>query len=475
MYDDYLSSDSLPEGQELNQALFVRPGARLVCFARLALPVYRVDLECLVLARKELGTINEFLMKSIEAGLVTPAYISSFLGLEPSLVDELLGDLQAGDQIYYSDNELSLTSKGIGSLALAASTVPQSVTLSVLFDGLTRDCEYRPASTLLSSSELREYDFITVPPGSTRPPLASEFSNLKLDRYIRETARVKGTPQASLLAVNSVKRVQQLFLPATILLFKQDDTGEVAASFAVDGRPSEPHEQAFNRADSSLRRRIFAQLKNGYGFRQILTQLPQSVLRRLPASLSRFLGEELDEIQSGNSTERGMGLQADAVDSEGELIGLVPAQELPSRLQDAIQSARLRLLITSESVSGNLFHSRVLDLICSASERGVEVFLGFGLGGPGAGDDEMNLVQSVSNAFKNLPNVRLYFGCNVKTRELVCDDAFAVFTSYDWLGINSGRSFEFNDHTGVLVRDPELVDEVFLKRLALLSGFGVQR
>src|SRR4051812_30182480 len=97
-----------------------RSGASLIAYREVALPLFRVDCELLVLQRKPVPPIQEFVLRAIQAGLRDPGDIAGLLGVDHPIVlgaaAELLRSealaLAPDDEGVDRSNRLQLTEKG---------------------------------------------------------------------------------------------------------------------------------------------------------------------------------------------------------------------------------------------------------------------------------------------------------------------------------------------------------------------------
>jgi hypothetical protein len=72
-----------------------KPGFQLIDFTEVALPIFVIPVDAIVIAAKPLQLVDEFLMRSIAEGVNTLEEVSGFLGLEHLFVKKRLGELIA--------------------------------------------------------------------------------------------------------------------------------------------------------------------------------------------------------------------------------------------------------------------------------------------------------------------------------------------------------------------------------------------
>ncbi len=78
-----------------------RPGFELIHFAEVGIPFYRLQLDALVQRRKPVGPIDEFVLRSVDAGLDSLDDVCGLLGVDRVLVERSVVDLSRHDQLDY--------------------------------------------------------------------------------------------------------------------------------------------------------------------------------------------------------------------------------------------------------------------------------------------------------------------------------------------------------------------------------------
>jgi phosphatidylserine/phosphatidylglycerophosphate/cardiolipin synthase-like enzyme len=134
-------------------------------------------------------------------------------------------------------------------------------------------------------------------------------------------------------------------------------------------------------------------------------------------------------------------------------------------LEQALKDSKERLMIISPWIRVSSVDKRFLQQFESLLKRGVQVFIGYGLGKKD--DDkkyrpdiqaEKNL-QKLANQYKN--NFILKRLGDTHAKILISDAKFAVTTSFNWLSFKGDRDRTFRDERGTLVSYPQKIDELF--------------
>lgn len=127
-----------------------RPGHKLIAFGPVGLPVFRLTTISLCIATKPLDPIEEFVLRSVEAGVESIGEISGFLGLDRSVIDATLVELSRAECVRIataqstSDRTIELTPKGRDTATSLEQETPLEQTVVFLVDGLTRQPSFHP-------------------------------------------------------------------------------------------------------------------------------------------------------------------------------------------------------------------------------------------------------------------------------------------------------------------------------------------
>ena len=122
-----------------------RSDLELVSYREVALPVFKVELDLLVLESKALPPIQEYVLRAAGLGLSSVEQIGGLLGISDLVVQEAAAELVSSDNLVLvggfqpdEDRGLKLTEKGAQTAAEASQVQAVEVSLPVFIDGLTR-------------------------------------------------------------------------------------------------------------------------------------------------------------------------------------------------------------------------------------------------------------------------------------------------------------------------------------------------
>ena len=246
--------ESVPfNSEEVARRYACRPGFRLADYAEVGLPVYRLTVQAYFLSRKQIPPVEEFVLKAIEAGLGSAEEIGGLLGIERLLIDDAMASLVQTDDVYLAappgsvSQVLSLTLKGKQTLREAKLVAPEERIISIDFDGLLR----RPIpyqGWLQKPRDLKEAGVKEIPPFPQKRP---ETGDLKVKDVMAILRQSGGTVEfgRDLLGIKAIERRELYFQTALVLVYRAKVGDDVQVAFAVDGRLSSEHEEAFARAN----------------------------------------------------------------------------------------------------------------------------------------------------------------------------------------------------------------------------------
>src|SRR4051794_5204944 len=115
----------------LERAAQEYPGYEIATFREAGLPVYALTLKVLVLERKELGPIEEGVLRAVHAGLESTDDIVQFLGLPASVLTPVLAALNSAELVNYmrsvgdASPRVAMTAKGKTALMELVTVAPE--------------------------------------------------------------------------------------------------------------------------------------------------------------------------------------------------------------------------------------------------------------------------------------------------------------------------------------------------------------
>jgi len=466
--------------QILEQTAHARPGYDLVSFKEAGLPVYVLKLRILVLERKALSPIEEAVLKAIRAGLDAPGSIFEFLGLPRTVLTPVLASLNMGELINYSrgapgtDARVTLTAKGRLALAEAATVKPQERVVSVCFDALTKKLLFMAPEQLDRSRDMRQLGCFEVPTGSSKRPEVEDIPLQDFDKILQRQS-VTSEPTSTLLAVRRIERRELHFLRCVMLFYKSHaQPPEVEVAFWREDGPAMDHEVKFQAIGGP----------DLVGARLLVTQDAASAAGVLPevvAAVTR--GESMTPVGPDHPGDAQIprapeGATKTPSASDVETMQTLLCHEHPPYLKKALLSAKRRLVIVSPWIRDSVIDWPFVASLDALLRSGVEVFIGYGIekadgnGKKNAAKEKPDITPRAETDLRELAtrhkNFHFVHVGNTHRKSLVCDDQFAVVTSFNWLSYKGDSQGSPRDERGIVFRKKHHVERLVAEELELL-------
>jgi DNA-binding MarR family transcriptional regulator len=466
--------------QILEQTAHARPGFDLVSFKEAGLPVYVLKLRILVLERKELSPIEEAVLKAVRAGLDSPGSIYEFLGLSRTVLNPVLASLNTTELINYSrgaadaDAKVTLAAKGRLALAEAATVKPQERVVSVCFDALTKKLLLIAPEQLDRSRDMRAMGYFEVPTGTSKRP---EVEDIPLQDFDKVLARLSVTnePTGTLLAVRRIERRELHFLRCVMLFYKNHaQLPEVEVAFWREDGPAMEHEvrfQAVGGPDLVGARLLMAEAAS----------TPGVVLPEVPAEAATPAPPAAAPVQPSQAMPPSTPIAAAPKPGapEVETMQTLLCHEHPPFLKKALLSAKRRLVIVSPWIRDSVIDWPFIASLEALLKSGVEVYIGYGIekadgnGKRNAAKEKPDITPRAEADLRQLAdrykNFHLVHVGNTHRKSLVCDDQFAVVTSFNWLSYKGDSQGSPRDERGIVFRKKHHVERLAAEELDLLG------
>lgn len=465
--------------QILEQTAHARSGYDLISFKEAGLPVYVLTLRILVLERKSLGPIEEAVLKSVQAGLDAPSNIFEFLGLPLAVLTPVLAGLNTSELINYSrstpgsDAKVTLSAKGRVAIAEAATVKPQERLVKVCFDALTKKLLFVAPEQLYRARDMKLLGYFEVPTGTSKRPEVEDIPLQDFDKILqRQKAKTDAT--GDLLAIRRIER-RELHYTGCVMLFyrSQSPPGDVEVAFWREDGPTIDHELRFRDLGGPelVGARLLASpaAPSDLAIPEVVASVTQADVR--PADSLPQNARVLQE-----SGANGSGREASP---EAETMQTLLCHEHHVFLKKALTSAKRRLVIVSPWIRDSVVDWPFVKSLEALLRQGVEVYIGYGIdradgdGKKNAARDKPAITPGAEKDLKELaakfPSFHFVYVGNTHRKSLVCDDEFAVVTSFNWLSYKGDSRGAPRDEHGIVFRKKSYVEKVAKDMLDLLS------
>ena len=486
-----------PSLDEIISLLGVLPGKQLIAVREVALPQWALTIKCRIQDKKDLPALEEYVLRSMDAGLHGRGEIQSFLGISADVVEFTMANLYSRGLIQAlrpqsAVNELryALTQKGSAVTSALSESMPRSVSLDFTFDGLTHEFGMTALSDRLRPRDIKEEGLMEVPAFPTEPPVLSPADTPKLqEAFARTEAAHRG---AELLKVIEIEgKRSRFFTRAVALVFHSlDDIGEHSIIFAVDGRRSVLHERAFEQAEGLRKLGILDSLKQSRDpalgvvqstILQLRTDNEQrESLKQTTLKLRQHTATLASHLANSGTSVPALQEKYDSVSHElesaeekldGNGVRLIDVTEHPHYLDRALSETANRLLIVSPwlrtAVIDKSFSAKLRRLL----QNGVDVKIAYGIGTEERENALDRLgrkaLQAMEREFENFTVMRLG---DTHAKVLISDERFVIVTSFNWLSFKGDSDRPFRDERGTLIAIPSEISRLYNEYAERIDG-----
>lgn len=481
----------------LDEVAYARPGYSLVAFKEAAIPNYLLTTRVLTLEKKSLGPIEEACLGAINAGLYSPGDISSLLGLPRVVLDGVLAGLNTNECINYSrrtenaEAVVTLTDKGRSTLSTMKEVVPQETVVKFIFDPYQRKIRFVSTSSLFKPREVKSLGLYEVPLCGAKRPEIADIPLADVDKVLQRLPR-QDEGSRELLAARRIERREMHFLPCIILFYRSVSSDEVQVAFYLEEGFSLEHENAFRElggpeqagANHALTRAEFPKI--GDLISGVSEQAKLDELLAIEKDVTTSIAEESLRL-AGSAAPLGENERSSTTSINSTVVERLRAMtqrcvrmhEHPGLLRKALTTSRDRLLIISPWITHYVVDRMFISSIEALLRNGVEVSIGYGLaeeeGIKGNDKAKQKLAitplaeKELTSLQKRFDNFRFVFLGNTHRKLLVCDEKFAVITSFNWLSFRGDPNKKARDEFGFQVTEPGDIDSIYQDGLQLLA------
>jgi|GEM_PF-4519864 len=437
-----------------------RPGYSLVDFEEVGLPVYRLTAIVTTLQPKAYSALDEFILRSISAGLTSPASLGQFLGVGEPVVVEAASRLIRGDELIENiDGELALTERSQAVLAGEELLRPREYTLHFHFDAMTRRPVSLQDTVYYTPKDMRGRGTREIRPVPAERPDAREISADQLQVVVALEAGRRETT-SRILQVKEVTRALTHFVPAVLLAYRRDDGGDIAVGFAIDGRLSTEHEKAFAERKGPERMGV-ASLNRG----PVEVDLHAYLGCEMAASLTPARHPLAPDAQRRDEAiarfKREMALRRGEAPPEVtpaavriEQVRPLASHEHPALLTSALETAREEVVIVTEHLSAGVVDEAFLRLLRGALQRGVRVDVAVrSTDFPDSGT-ALHSLRELQRRERGLRLTTVEQGQPLSLRK---DLDWVVVTTFDWLAFRGNPGRVLRETRGTQIAVPAVV------------------
>ncbi|MBL8872770.1 MAG: protein kinase [Planctomycetaceae bacterium] len=446
--------------------------------------VYKLSVTAVFMQRTKLAPIDEFLLRSIGIGISDAQTACELLGLDTATVERHLIKLHREEFIALSTNDgidkICLTRKGQDCARSASSNKMCEERLPVLFHGFARTVI--PNRELRTTPECKRDEMLILGTAKGRPTL-DELTVADVRPIVRQLFQTRSNDSdlPELLGIKSISKLGPvMYEPGILLIYETYEHSQRHYSFVVEGEKRDDYAQKFDAKLLLPKHFEFTEFKSmGEIASEFLTEsripdhdeLIHTVIRsnEILEQIEELTAREAEIIEDsdgvselsepGPRTKELAKLRSDLAEANHRLN---TARAVPLRtngcdnlLTRSVDQCRKKLVVISGTISSIAVEAFLRIAEKAILNRGIEVLIGYGMGGKDRQSDEQRARESFEIAKGMLDAFQRKFPNNVQVKDLgnihskilLCDEQFVAVGSYNWLSYKPvGRGRHRGEH-----------------------------
>ncbi len=470
------------------------PGYRLADCYEAAFPSYAIQLQVLMQVKRRLPVLEEFILKTADAGMTKVADIAGVLGIEHSTVEAGLDQLQRRDYVYFKASQeasksipVLITNKGRSALKELFLAEPEPSNYPVCMDALT-GLLYR-WQPLAQPRDIRELEIHQIPTYIPTPKL-EQIDFLSLKHLVTDAQRDLPplTEKRELVDILEIEKVWTAYRRMRVLQYVRESDGSILVQVFDRSDRSIEHEAALINMESKKLRALrtvtqsqvpetnpddfrVIDAKRLEAARQIAIESPKikkeieakvQILEQAKNLQSSELAQDRREatFQIDQMNEQIANLEArlKEMESQAGTTEVLQMYEHRPKLIEALRIAKKQVIIVSPWLNADAVDYDLRQEMGKALQRSVDISIAYGFGEESSAEKKtVKKLQELGQRKKGKLN--LYRVGDLHSKVLICDQEFMVLTSFNWLSFAGDplRGTRFED--GMLTRDKNAIAE----------------
>ncbi|MGK7920487.1 MAG: phospholipase D-like domain-containing protein [Trichodesmium sp.] len=461
------------------------PEAIVLDYKPVGYPFYVLRLDLTYLANRELQLLEEFVLKCITNGLVKIQEISSFLGMESSQIEKVLSELISRDLVKKEEN-LKLTAAGLNVLEQQTVLAPISQTHTFYLDALN--------GKLINSFSLKTFDSKIHKNSAInkiiKKPRKGHIEDL-VDYYpdiekLLQNSNLNNPDSIELVQVNNIEKIYPQWHEILLVLYKSNP-GDREIEYEIFSRGSIQVEyrntiEELYAEGKKILEPIFQQMEQeqlaenlGNVGNDVIFRIKDDdvqTVEKLTTKINSFDDpDNFMETKNNSLKQEKQKLQKELkqVQNQTRISEVIHTYQIREYLLKALKEAKNRLMIISPWIKANVVNKEFLSTLETALKRKVKVYIIYGIKGSKFQNDHWCIEQLENLQANYKKNFQFEKTENSHRKQIICDDKFAIVTSFNFLSFRADPNLTYRDELGVILRDQVTIEDLFNSGINLVS------
>jgi len=443
-------------------------------------PFYKVTLNISFLRHRHLEIQEEFVLKCVADKIDRKDEIGYFLGIEIDFIEKILSGLLSKELILRNESEkFILTEKGEQSLKQQKVRYTVSDTILFFIDGLTGELKIN-----LNLKKFKEETFL--PKIIERPRQVEDMADYydKIQKVLKDR---EDDSRVELLGITSIGKTYIEWHEITLVLYKNSpDSNEIQYETFSRNNIAEEYrkniEELHIKGEYVLNKIIKTELfdideknsiektltKEDKDYRDNLKDIEKKEAAKKSLSESLDSSDNQEFIKKQAQEIENLEKQIQALKDKYKTAEIIRTYEHPKYLREAFEKAERRVIIVSPWLKSNVINTDFLKQLEKTLKKDVEVYILYGYkDSRGRSKTDQRIIDQLNKIAANFKKFKFEEVENTHSKILVCDDKFAINTSFNFLSFSGNPNLTYRDECGTLHRDKGLIEQLFNQVLSL--------
>lgn len=456
-----------------NHALSI-PGFDLIHFSEIAFPVWKVNLNLLMLKEIPLNVVDEFILKLVDVGVGKIEEISNTLGINEDIIKNSSISLIRNDILRFSqkNNSLILTDKGIEALEAIKIVVPEERSFSFYVDAITGNYQSIEGHILHSPQSIKQMGIRSIHPRKSISMPADDTINFNKLESLLKLMNNKGhssAPRGRMIEIKSLDKAYMMYSILRILVFFNFKSKKYQYMVFDRSFRANEYDGILLAADIEEQLGVLPLEKIEdieYETESISSQITNTLFDEAENNTKEFrkLEDKLQQITNKLETDKSG--NADEVDIIKESLKeykkttrLLKKFEYRTSLERALEQSKDWIILLNPISTYDTIDNDLIARIEKTLQRGCKVFFLYGnLNEKNYSNHKKeNTIFSGLKKIKNKKHGKFLFLIrinNTKEKVLISDTNFMIVGKYSWL------ESDFNTSKGLRIENNLYTEEL---------------
>jgi|JI9StandDraft_1071089.scaffolds.fasta_scaffold11721_3 hypothetical protein len=409
-------------------------------------PYYHIQLKCIYKEYSEISPQEVVIFKFLLQNYNEAENIRLLMGLSKRIFNSIIGEMHIRDYIQripgLHKETLGMTERGKKIFESSVRENYETDSEFLFLDGITNDIlKHKPAG-IINESDKKKYDKIE---SAIKIPSRTSWEENFYRRFYNELQTVtEGKKEKRILhEIIDLEKSYKIFELIYVLIFKDKNEDEKDTILVLDenGKYEERQEEISIKIEELEEK----------GIKVITFDKEQNEKKKIEQNKN----QKIENITIATS----------------QTIKHITTYEHPDLLVRALKESKEIVIIFSPWIRSEVVSGEIISLMEQALKKKVKIYIAYGMAEKNENDIDKSIRFKFDRFLKDYKNFfSLKATTNMHSKVLVCDNKFAVATSFNWLSFKGDKNRPIRDETGTYSEDVEYIKELKSDRLKFFSS-----